>query len=48
MIGMEDPWIALVWWLCVLSAIGGAIYGVINWNHEEKIKIKTGKGVNKK
>jgi hypothetical protein len=45
MLGMEDGWIALVWWLCLLSTIGGVVYGAVNWNHGDEAKVKKGKGV---
>ena len=32
MLGFEDGWIALAWWLSLISAIGGVIYGVFKWN----------------
>ncbi len=34
MLGFEDVWIALAWWLTLLSAIGGTIYGALKWNDE--------------
>lgn len=35
MLGMADPWIALVYIICIISAIGGVIYGALNWNTED-------------
>ncbi|SDC71473.1 hypothetical protein SAMN04488112_11444 [Melghirimyces thermohalophilus] len=32
MLGMEDPVIALVWIGTVLSAVGCALFGWVNWN----------------
>ncbi|MCK8818065.1 hypothetical protein MWH28_11920 [Natroniella sulfidigena] len=41
MVGMEDGWIALAWWLSILTPIAGAVYGLLNWNREGKIvKVK--------
>lgn len=32
MLGMADGWIVLVWILCLVSTIGGVVYGLLNWN----------------
>jgi hypothetical protein len=34
MLGFEDFWIALAWWLTLLSAIAGVVYGALKWNGE--------------
>ena len=34
MLGFADVWIALAWWLTLLSAIAGIIYGACKWNSE--------------
>ncbi len=32
MLGLQDPWIAVAYWLCILSSILCVVYGAINWN----------------
>ncbi len=32
MLGIEDKWVALVYILCIASAILCVTYGIINWN----------------
>lgn len=34
MLGINDPWIFLVYILTIFSALLGIIYGIINWNKE--------------
>ena len=40
MVGMEDGWIALVWWLSIITPLAGVIYGLLNWNSEGRIAKK--------
>jgi len=38
-LGIADPWVALVFVLCILSALLCVVYGLINWNKgEEPVK----------
>lgn len=32
MLGINDPWILLVYLLCFLSAVACVVYGLVNWN----------------
>jgi hypothetical protein len=32
MLGINDPWILLVYLLCILSAVACVVYGLVNWN----------------
>lgn len=32
MLGMADPWIALVWLLTIGTAATCVLYGLVNWN----------------
>ena len=36
MLGFEDKWVALVYWLCIGSALLCLVYGLINWNRGEQ------------
>ncbi len=42
MLGLGDIWVALGFWLMVLSSILCVVYGIINWNKggvtEEELK----------
>ncbi|WP_370572831.1 symporter small accessory protein [Methanomethylovorans sp.] len=35
MLGIDDPQIWLAYLLCIGSALGCIIYGLVHWNHEE-------------
>lgn len=35
MLGLKDPWIILVYLLCIASSLLCIIYGAINWNKGE-------------
>jgi hypothetical protein len=38
-LGIEDPWVVLVYILCILSTLLCVVYGLINWNKgEEPVK----------
>ena len=38
-LGIADPWVALVFILCILSALLCVVYGLLNWNKgEEPVK----------
>ena len=48
MFGIADPWIAIVYLLCILSSLLCIIYGLINWNKGgEKIEEETAKWAKK-
>ena len=32
MLGIDDPWVALAYLLCIGSALLCVVYGVLNWN----------------
>lgn len=32
MLGLEDPWVAAAYILCILSSIVCVVYGAVNWN----------------
>ncbi|HZL43095.1 MAG TPA: hypothetical protein VFD66_07420 [Verrucomicrobiae bacterium] len=32
MLGIDDPWVALAYLLCIGSALLCVIYGALNWN----------------
>ncbi|MCF7854948.1 MAG: hypothetical protein K9N51_09125 [Candidatus Pacebacteria bacterium] len=34
MLGMDDPWVAAAYILCVLSSLACVIYGALNWNKD--------------
>ena len=34
MFGMADPWIAIVYFLCIASSLLCVVYGLINWNSD--------------
>ncbi|HOX02990.1 MAG TPA: hypothetical protein PKW32_11530 [Verrucomicrobiota bacterium] len=36
MLGLPDPWIALVFILCIASAILCVVYSAINWNRGDE------------
>lgn len=36
MLGIPDFWVALAYWLCILSTILCVVYGVMNWNNESE------------
>lgn len=38
MFGLQDFWISLAFILCLLSALGCVVYGIINWNKGADIK----------
>ncbi len=43
MFGLNDPWIAGTYVLCILSALLCVVYGLMNWNKgadEERLQIK--------
>lgn len=35
MLGIDDPQIWLAYLLCIVSALGCIIYGIIHWNHKD-------------
>ena len=35
MFGIEDPWVALAYILCILSALLCLIWGVLKWNKDD-------------
>lgn len=36
MLGLPDPWIALVFVLCIASAILCVVYSAVNWNRGDE------------
>ncbi len=38
MFGIQDPWIVLVYILCVLSTLLCVVYGALNWNSDGDIE----------
>jgi len=32
MLGLEDPWVALAYILCILSTVLCVVYGIVTWN----------------
>ncbi|WP_331454364.1 symporter small accessory protein [Methanococcoides methylutens] len=35
MLGIDDPQIWLAYVLCIISALGCMVYGILKWNEEE-------------
>ncbi|MBN1268702.1 MAG: hypothetical protein JXB04_03875 [Kiritimatiellae bacterium] len=34
MLGIHDPWVALVYILCILSSLLCVVWGILRWNRE--------------
>ena len=35
MLGIEDPWVAMAYLLCIISAMLCVVWGIIKWNRED-------------
>lgn len=35
MLGIQDPWVAMAYILCILSALLCLVWGIIKWNKED-------------
>ncbi len=36
LLGLHDPWISLVYALCILSSLLCVVYGLANWNRGDE------------
>ena len=36
MLGIDDPYIWMAYVLCIISALGCIVYGLLKWNEEEQ------------
>lgn len=34
LLGIQDPWVALAYLLCILSTLLCVVWGLVNWNKE--------------
>jgi hypothetical protein len=37
MLGIEDPWVAMAYLLCIISALLCVVWGIIKWNKDDPL-----------